>query len=133
MDSLYLARRCSRSVRSVGSRFVRSLIAHSARRGEPLGDPGCNEARFIDRYQTPILTKRTDLTAPQIAYRMAARWRQEDYFKYAREHFALDRLVPNPAKAHAKDLVAGASSEPMRCSTDVDAAIAKIPAVIDIS
>jgi hypothetical protein len=52
---------------------------------------------------------------------MAARWRQENYFKYAREHFALDaldsyadhpddptRLVPNPAKAHAIDQVASA-------------------------
>ena len=63
-------------------------------------------------HQTPILTNRTDLSAAQVAYRMAARWRQENYFKYAREHFALDaldsyadqpddlgRLVPNPAKA----------------------------------
>src|SRR5665648_136769 len=72
-------------------------------------------------HQTPILTNRTDLSAPEIAYRMATRWRQENYFKYAREHFALDaldsyadqpddldRMVPNPAKAHAHDLVVGA-------------------------
>ena len=77
--------------------------------------------RSPDGHQTPILTNRTDLTAAQVAYRMAARWRQENYFKYAREHFALDaldsyadqpddldRLVPNPAKAHALDQVAGA-------------------------
>src|SRR5665647_2429442 len=62
-------------------------------------------------HQTPILTNRTDLTAPLVAYRMATRWRQENYFKYAREHFALDaldsyadqpddpdRLVPTPRK-----------------------------------
>ena len=42
--------------------------------------------RSPDGHQTPILTNRTDLTAAQIAYRMAARWRQENYFKYAREH-----------------------------------------------
>ena len=72
-------------------------------------------------HQTPILTNRTDLSAAQVAYRMAARWRQENYFKYAREHFALDaldsyadqpdnpgRLVPNPGKAHTLDQVAGA-------------------------
>jgi Helix-turn-helix domain len=75
-------------------------------------------------HQTPILTNRTDLTAAQVAYRMAARWRQENYFKYAREHFALDaldsyadqpddptRLVPNPAKAHAGDQVNGARAQ----------------------
>jgi hypothetical protein len=70
--------------------------------------------RSPDGHQTPILTNRTDLSAPEIAYRMGTRWRQENYFKYAREHFALDaldsygdqpddpdRLVPNPAKARA--------------------------------
>lgn len=80
--------------------------------------------RSPDGHQTPILTNRTDLTAAQIAYRMANRWRQENYFKYAREHFALDaldsyadtpddlaRLVPNPAKAHAISQVAGARAD----------------------
>src|SRR5664280_529194 len=43
-------------------------------------------------HQTPILTNRTDLSAAQVAYRMAARWRQENYFKYAREHFAAGAL-----------------------------------------
>jgi transposase-like protein len=75
-------------------------------------------------HQTPILTNRTDLSAAQVVYRMAARWRQENYFKYAREHFALDaldsyadqpddlgRLVPNPAKASAQDQVAGARAQ----------------------
>jgi hypothetical protein len=75
-------------------------------------------------HQTPILTNRADLTAAQVAYRMAARWRQENYFKYAREHFALDaldsyadqaddlgRLVPNPAKARAGDQVNAARAQ----------------------
>ncbi len=43
-------------------------------------------------HQTPILTNRADLSAAQVAYRMAARWREENYSKYAREHFALDAL-----------------------------------------
>ena len=55
---------------------------------------------------------------------MAARWRQENYFKYAREHFALDaldshtdtaddpaRLVPNPAKARAHAHLADARAD----------------------
>jgi prepilin-type processing-associated H-X9-DG protein len=75
-------------------------------------------------HQTPILTNRTDLSAAQVAYRMAARWRQENYFKYAREHFALDaldsyadqpddptRMVPNPAKARAGDQVSDARAQ----------------------
>ena len=80
--------------------------------------------RSADGHQTPILTSRTDLSAAEIAYRMSARWRQENYFKYAREHFALDaldsyadhdddptRLVPNPDKARALGQVAGARVE----------------------
>jgi hypothetical protein len=48
--------------------------------------------RSPDGHQTPILTNRTDLTGAEIAYRMSNPWRQENYFKYAREHFALDAL-----------------------------------------
>ena len=83
--------------------------------------------RSPDGHQTPILTNRTDLTAGEVAYRMSNRWRQENYFKYAREHFALDaldsyadqpddltRLVPNPAKAHAISQVAAARDRPRR-------------------
>src|SRR5665648_858147 len=87
-------------------------------------------------HQTPILTNRTDLTAPQVAYRMANRWRQENYFTCAREHFALDaldsyadhpddldRLVPNPAKAHAHDQVAAARTQLAAAHSDLAAAI----------
>jgi hypothetical protein len=64
--------------------------------------------------QVHILTSRTDLPAGQVCHRMASRWRQENYFRYGRIHFALDahdsyavtdddpdRLVPNPAKKTA--------------------------------
>jgi transposase len=67
-----------------------------------------------DGHQTPILTSRRDLPAVQIAYRMFERWRQENFFKYLREEFALDALaehgvepdnpereVPNPEWARA--------------------------------
>ncbi|PZS31599.1 MAG: hypothetical protein DLM59_09655 [Pseudonocardiales bacterium] len=87
-------------------------------------------------HQTPILTNRTDLTAPEIAYRMAARWRQENYFKYAREHFALDaldsyadqpddpdRLVPNPGKAQARNQVRDARAQLSAAHAEVADAI----------
>src|SRR5205814_10324796 len=67
-----------------------------------------------DGHQTPILTSRRDLPAAQVAYRMFDRWRQENFFKYLREEYALDALadhcavsddstreVPNPAWAAA--------------------------------
>jgi hypothetical protein len=65
-------------------------------------------------HQTPILTSRRDLPPAQVAYRMFDRWRQENFFKYLREEYALDALVeyatvpddptrqvPNPAWAAA--------------------------------
>ena len=65
-----------------------------------------------DGHQTPILTNRRDLPPAQVAYRMFARWRQENFFKYLSEEYALDALaehavvsddptreVPNPAWA----------------------------------
>lgn len=68
-----------------------------------------------DNHQTPILTSRRDLPAAQVAYRMFDRWRQENFFKYLREEYALDALadhevvpddpnreVPNPAWAAAE-------------------------------
>jgi hypothetical protein len=61
--------------------------------------------------QIHILTTRDDLPVEQVIYRMGSRWRQENYFRYARMHFDLDshdaytttqddptRMVPNPAK-----------------------------------
>jgi len=46
-----------------------------------------------DGHQTPIVTSRRDLSALEVAYRMFERWRQENFFKYLREEFALDALV----------------------------------------
>ena len=68
--------------------------------------------RMDNGHQTAILTSRRDLPAAQVAYRMFDRWRQENFFKYLREEYALDALadhavvpddpsreVPNPAWA----------------------------------
>jgi transposase len=46
-----------------------------------------------DGHQTPILTSRRDLLAVEVAHRMFERWRQENFFKYLREEYALDALV----------------------------------------
>lgn len=66
-------------------------------------------------HQTHIVTSRQDLSAVKIAYRMFERWRQENYFKYMSEEYALDalvdydveeddleRLVPNPKRKEIK-------------------------------
>jgi hypothetical protein len=46
-----------------------------------------------DGHQTPILTSRRDLPPAQVAWRTFERWRQENFFKYLREEYALDALV----------------------------------------
>ena len=46
-----------------------------------------------DGHHTSILTSRRDLPAVEIAFRMFERWRQENFFKYLREEYALDALV----------------------------------------
>jgi len=49
-------------------------------------------------HQTPIVTSRRDLSAAIVAYRMFERWRQENFFKYLREEFALDALIDYAAE-----------------------------------
>jgi len=46
-----------------------------------------------DGRQTSILTNRQDLSAVTVAYRIFCRWRQENFFKYMDEEFALDALI----------------------------------------
>ena len=55
--------------------------------------------------QTPIFTNRSDLHAVEVAYRIFHRWRQENFFKYMAEEFALDALLEYGAKGvcEAKD------------------------------
>ena len=81
--------------------------------------------------QIHALTSRTDLDAGELCWRLTSRWREENYFRYARTHFALDALdshaatpddpdrkVPNPAKKaaaaqvrHAEILAAAAQAQ----------------------
>jgi hypothetical protein len=89
-----------------------------------------------DGTQIPVLTSRTDLPAAEVCWRLAARWRQENYFKYARAHFALDALdsyadtpddptrpVPNPAKAAVKTAVETARGSVHDAETTLSEAI----------
>lgn len=46
-----------------------------------------------DGHQTQVVTSRRDLPAIEVAYRMFERWRQENFFKYLRDEYALDALV----------------------------------------
>lgn len=46
-----------------------------------------------DGRQTAIVSNRDDLAAVAIVSRLFGRWRQENYFKYMAEEFALDALV----------------------------------------
>ncbi len=92
--------------------------------------------------QIHILSTRTDLSPGQVIYRMGSRWRQENYFRYARMHFDLDshdayattdddstRMVPNPAKkkAHQQVLAARAAYERALARTDAALLEAKSP------
>ncbi len=76
--------------------------------------------------QVHILTSRgaAALPAPAVIWRMTCRWREENYFRYARAHFALDALdsyavtpddpgrrVPNPAKKTASAAVSAANKD----------------------
>jgi hypothetical protein len=44
-------------------------------------------------HQTAILTTNFSAPAPALAVSMFARWCQENFFRYMREHYGLDRLV----------------------------------------
>jgi hypothetical protein len=77
--------------------------------------------------------------AAAVAWRMSSRWREENYFRYGRAHFALDaldsykvtpdnpaRLVPNPAKNAAKAAVTSAAKAVERAEARRDARLAEL-------
>jgi len=84
--------------------------------------------RLQDGHQTQVLTTRDDADPAPIAHAMFSRWRQENFFRYMRAHFALDaldsyatvaddlaRAVPNPAKRTAARAVTEAkTASPLR-------------------
>ncbi len=91
--------------------------------------------------QAHMLTTRSrdDLPAAAAAWRMSGRWREENYFRYGRAHFALDaldsyktapdnpgRMVPNPAKKAAAAAVKSAKNAVARAEAARDQKLADL-------
>ena len=89
--------------------------------------------------QIHALTSRTDLAAGELCWRLTSRWREENYFRYARIHFALDALdshtatpddpdrkVPNPAKKTAAAQVRRAEILAAAAQAQRDASLAAL-------
>lgn len=55
--------------------------------------------RGADAHQTSILTTHLQLNLTEVATRMAARWSQENFFKYMLENFGLDRIIEHGTTA----------------------------------
>jgi hypothetical protein len=89
--------------------------------------------------QVHTLTSRADLPAGEVCWRMSSRWREENYFRYARTHFALDaldsyaavpddpdRLVPSPAKKAAAARVRRAETAAGAAEASRDASLLEL-------
>jgi len=89
--------------------------------------------------QIHALTSRTDLPAGEVCWRLTARWREENYFRYARTRFALDaldsyaaapddpdRMVPNPARKTAAARVRQAEAAAQAAQAARDAALLQL-------
>ena len=90
-----------------------------------------------EEHQTSIVTSRIDLQGVEVAYRMFERWRQENFFKYMNEEFAIDALwsygteaadpardVPNPARKKRERAICEARGEVKRLEQELGAAAA---------
>jgi len=89
--------------------------------------------------QIHALTSRDDLPAGEVCWRLSSRWREENYFRYARTRFALDaldchaaapddpgRMVPNPARKAASARVRKAEAAARAAETARDAALLQL-------
>ena len=89
--------------------------------------------------QIHALTSRDDLPPGEVCWRMSARWREENYFRYARTRFALDaldcyaaapddplRLVPNPARKTTAARVRQAEAAAQAAEAARDAALLEL-------
>ena len=89
--------------------------------------------------QIHALTSRDDLPAGEVCWRLSSRWREENYFRYARTRFALDaldsyaaapdnpdRMVPNPAKKTAAARIRQADAAAQAAETARDAALLQL-------
>jgi len=91
-------------------------------------------------HQTHVLTTNRLLSTVEVAHRMFDRWRQENFFKYMRQEFAIDALVqygaepddpqrdmPNPAWAQADKALAKARAKLRRLEAQYGAAARENP------
>ena len=89
--------------------------------------------------QIHALTSRDDLAAGEVCWRLSSRWREENYFRYARTRFALDaldsyaaapddpgRMVPNPARKTAAARIRQAEAAAQAAGTARDAALLQL-------
>jgi transposase-like protein len=89
--------------------------------------------------QIHALTSRTDLPPGEVCWRLSARWREENYFRYARTRFALDALdsyaaapddpdrkVPNPAKKTAAARICRAEAAAQAAEAARDGALLQL-------
>ncbi|HEY8043048.1 MAG TPA: hypothetical protein VIF35_02175 [Streptosporangiaceae bacterium] len=89
--------------------------------------------------QIHALTSRTDLPAGEVCWRLSSRWREENYFRYARTRFALDaldsyaaapddpdRMVPNPARKTAAARIRQAEAAARAAEAARDAALLQL-------
>jgi len=96
--------------------------------------------RLKGDHQTQIMTTRHDLDITEVAHRMFNRWRQENFFKYMRQEFAIDALVqygeeeadpdreiPNPAWFGADKELKKAKKKLRQLEADYGAAAADNP------
>jgi hypothetical protein len=96
-------------------------------------------ARHSAVRQIHALTSRKHLAAGEVCWRLTSRWREENYFRYARTHFALDalgsyaaapdnpdRLVPSPAKKSAAAQVRSAETLAAAAEAQRDASLAAL-------
>ena len=84
--------------------------------------------------QTAVMTTRWKTRAIELAWRMFERWRQENFFRYMREHFALDamasrrvepvgeeRTIPNPKRTRLEKKLGKLKSELQKIEKDYGA------------
>src|ERR1700689_3774756 len=96
-------------------------------------------ARAGGTRQIHVLTSRDDLAAGEGCWRMSSRWREGNYFRYARTRFALDaldsyaatpddpdRTVPNPARKPAAARIRQAEAAAQAAETARDAALLQL-------
>src|SRR5689334_3125834 len=89
--------------------------------------------------QIHALTSRDDLPPGEVCWRLSSRWREENYFRYARTRFALDaldsydagpddpdRMVPNPARKAAAARIRAAEAAAQAAEAARDAALLEL-------